>query len=79
MVQTLGCAPYSSLAFFARTVHEDIGLPGLTPGGRPAARTQALLEGLVKLTANEPALQFWDAASELNDARKGEDADRSGL
>ena len=33
------------------------------------------LEGIVKLTANEPALQFWDAANEPdNAARNGPDA-----
>jgi hypothetical protein len=54
---------------------------GLIDQPRPVAPATGLppelkpwLEGLVKLTANEPALQFWDAANEPDGARGGTDA-----
>ena len=55
---------------------------GLIDQPRPVAPSTDLppelkpwLEGLVKLTANEPALQFWDAANEPDGAaRSGPDA-----
>jgi hypothetical protein len=55
---------------------------GLIDQPRPVAPSTDLppelkpwLEGLVKLTANEPALQFWDAANEPDGAaRNGPDA-----
>jgi hypothetical protein len=55
---------------------------GLIDQSRPVAPSTTLppelntwLEGMVKLTANEPALQFWDAANEPDGAaRNGPDA-----
>lgn len=54
---------------------------GLIDQPRPVAPSTELppdlrtwLEDMVKLTANEPALQFWDAANEPDGARGGTDA-----
>jgi hypothetical protein len=54
---------------------------GLIDQPRPVAPSTNLppelkpwLEGIVKLTAKEPALQFWDAANEPDGARGGADA-----
>jgi len=47
----------------------------VAPGTTLSPELKAWLEGMVKLTANEPALQFWDAANEPdNAARNGPDA-----
>jgi hypothetical protein len=44
------------------------------PGTDLPPELKTWLEHLVKLTANEPALQFWDAANEPDGARGGTDA-----
>jgi len=71
------------LDFLHACQRHNIGVMlGLIDQPRPVAPSTDLptelktwLEGLVKLTANEPALQFWDAANEPdNAARNGPDA-----
>jgi hypothetical protein len=71
------------LDFLQACQRHNIGVMlGLIDQPRPVAPSTDLspelkpwLEGLVKLTANEPALQFWDAANEPDGAaRNGPDA-----
>ena len=71
------------LDFLHACQRHNIGVMlGLIDQPRPIAPSTTLppelkawLEGMVKLTANEPALQFWDAANEPdNAARNGPDA-----
>jgi hypothetical protein len=67
------------LDFLQACQRHNIGVMlGLIDQPRPVAPSTELkpwLEGLVKLTANEPALQFWDAANEPDGAaRNGPDA-----
>ena len=70
------------LDFLHACQRHNIGVMlGLIDQPRPVAPATGLppelkpwLEGLVKLTANEPALQFWDAANEPDGARGGTDA-----
>jgi hypothetical protein len=71
------------LDFLQACQRHNIGVMlGLIDQPRPVAPSTDLspelkpwLEGLVKLTANEPALQFWDAANESDGAaRNGPDA-----
>ena len=71
------------LDFLQACQRHNIGVMlGLIDQPRPIAPSTDLspelkpwLEGLVKLTANEPALQFWDAANEPDGAvRNGPDA-----
>jgi hypothetical protein len=74
---------YSSWKADPELSNRNIGVMlGLIDQPRPVAPSTLLppelktwLEGMVKLTANEPALQFWDAANEPdNAARNGPDA-----
>jgi hypothetical protein len=70
------------LDFLHACQRHNIGVMlGLIDQPRPVAPDTALapelktwLEGIVKLTAKEPALQFWDAANEPDGARGGTDA-----
>ena len=70
------------LDFLHACQRHNIGVMlGLIDQPRPIAPSTTLppelntwLEGMVKLTANEPALQFWDAANEPDGARGGADA-----
>jgi hypothetical protein len=71
------------LDFLHACQRHNIGVMlGLIDQPRPVAPSTTLspelntwLQGMVKLTANEPALQFWDAANEPdNAARNGTDA-----
>ena len=71
------------LDFLHACQRHNIGVMlGLIDQPRPVGPSTVLppelktwLEGMVKLTANEPALQFWDAANEPdNAARNGPDA-----
>jgi hypothetical protein len=70
------------LDFLHACQRHNIGVMlGLIDQPRPVAPATDLppelrlwLEGLVKLTAKEPALQFWDAANEPDGARGGPDA-----
>jgi hypothetical protein len=70
------------LDFLHACQRHNIGVMlGLIDQPRPVVPSTTLppelntwLEGLVKLTANEPALQFWDAANEPDGARGGADA-----
>jgi hypothetical protein len=70
------------LDFLHACQRHNIGVMlGLIDQPRPVAPATDLppelkpwLEGIVKLTANEPALQFWDAANEPDGARGGADA-----
>jgi hypothetical protein len=71
------------LSFLHACQHHGIGVMlGLIDQPRPVAPSTELppdlrtwLEDMVKLTANEPALQFWDAANEPDGAaRNGPDA-----
>jgi len=70
------------LDFLHACQRHNIGVMlGLIDQPRPVAPSTNLppelkpwLEGIVKLTAKEPALQFWDAANEPDGARGGADA-----
>src|SRR6202522_923811 len=70
------------LDFLHACQRHNIGVMlGLIDQPRPVAPATDLppelkpwLEGIVKLTTNEPALQFWDAANEPDGARGGADA-----
>jgi hypothetical protein len=78
-----GLSNHNLLDFLHACQRHNIGVMlGLIDQPRPVALATDLppelktwLEGLVKLTAKEPALQFWDAANEPdNAARNGADA-----